>query len=876
MRLPSIPSAAVVEHLNDTYFHTVWNAPREHARANFRLQPLSNRLSLGAVSVNQSVVGLPTTDTVYAVYSVPVSLFGRFVAFPNGVWTKDAAVFTQYAVALLVYTPTGRLMPVGQTWLRYDRTHQRVLVAVDERYVSKCSDQLYPELYATVYRDLTRITPIVTNTYVVGTAPTLATTRAATLQAIADASVRYPNQTTVYVNGWMYLPADVPTLVTGDVVSIVSDPDILGFCTLNVDSNQTGYYSEKFSEYREALHIPKILNPTNMVFTTDTLTMGVFDTVTKRGLYGQRIDAHTLESITHNDFSVSRSILQGYQNTLGAQGVSVRLYVRASALPHSLGDDVNRIQDLYTLSDAEIKLQLAGLSAHQMPEWSAAHLEQSAYLPLLYQTRGYGVSDILATYSAAMGYYDVASTLSQAMHYYTYRGAEVAITKPARLFGIPCQAMVYADGRKIADGDVVMTNESVTIMRLGFKTSAKVALGARIAVYMTDALSRAPVLYQPTEKVPAIILPSEDFVLMVATPVSSAVPVWQGSANVGYRLLPVSPGDYHITPQSDGTVAFEVSPPHYDTTLYAIPQSGMVSQRYDIDSFIANSAPVVTALTMETATGEYLPLMGYNALEVYLNGARLVEDVDYAISQIPDVNGNIFQTLLKVSNSDYFIDQGNVLEIVTHGDAAVSSNPGYVLSNVLRENYVPPVWSLSCGRAFVNGKLLEKVVSVGNQITSAVPQPDGALYLVEWNMALGAEKLLSGLSATDTLNFADRVSRLLNIAPVTPPATVVVSHLHALYSPYLAQIIHDVWAKTFVIADEVKDDSFLRQFTRYAPLRDADPILGNNPKLDRRFVTLAAHYINLAVQDPQQMLLIQRLITLALAPAPLSIREVLI
>ncbi|KAH2387064.1 hypothetical protein KXW64_008672, partial [Aspergillus fumigatus] len=89
-----------------------------------------------------------------------------------------------------------------------------------------CIGSSYPDLYMTVYRDSSRSTPTVTSLYTVNSNIAFGTPSATVITAINNAQNQYPTGTIVMVNGWVYDPANVPTLNNGDVVEIVSDPDI--------------------------------------------------------------------------------------------------------------------------------------------------------------------------------------------------------------------------------------------------------------------------------------------------------------------------------------------------------------------------------------------------------------------------------------------------------------------------------------------------------------------------------------------------------------------------------------------------------------------------------------------------------------------------
>ena len=880
MRLPSNPSSAIVDYLNTTYFNEVWNSTQTHGRQNFELQKASLRLSIGSVSVNGSVVGLPTTDTAYAVYQTSYTNFGKFFNIPYGEWVTDLSVLTTMGIQISTYANTARLCPNGSMSLYFDILSNKVVVAIPSTIVTKCTDQVYPTMYVTVYEDTPRNTPSINQLFTVSTALNATVTPSVVGSAITSASLLYPHSTIVYVNGWAYDPTNVPILTNGDVVYIFSDPEIVGHCDIAVDDSNNGYYSTLYGEYREILHIPKSLNSSNIIITNDTIDVVVWDPVSKKGLYGIRVDPHAIMSITHNDFSMSRSILQGFMNTLGAQSVVVRLFVRFNTAPVYLGEDVNDISDLYSLTDDQIQKQLIQSAAPQIVEWAAANLEQSAYLPLLYNSTGFNATNILPQLIDAMGYYDVASVLGQCMRQYTYNNDRVQVYKPVRLYGLPCDAIVYANGRKVPQDLYTISDYNCESFLLGFSASAYVAVGSLIQVYITEADFRVPLIFNPTSLSPSISVLNNDYRLYTVTHYSTPQPAWYNTTtNVGYEEITINNLDYTVTQNTDGSYTYTVTPVHYGANFYLVPKYGMTTATYDIDTMLSSKQPVIINLEVTDSNMNVVPLFGYTTLEIYLNGYALVNNVDYTITQISGTNNEILQTVLMVSNSDYLnlTITGNTVEVVSHGDTVISQDSGYSISDMMYRTSLPTLWSASVGRVFAHGLLTNGVTESGNVLTSTNPITDGSIYLLTYTMPYGVSKLLENYSPNTDRDLKTRVDRLLGVTTPTYPSTVLISHLYSLYSPFIAKIVCDVIAGTLIIANEGTDENFLQQFAPYTVILNADPTIGSsNTLIDRRFCSLAADYANYTVTDITQMQMIQRLINLTLTPGVLSIKEVLL
>lgn len=878
MRLPTVPTKAVVDHLNTIYFNQVWNAPDDHGRSNFRLTKAAKRIQTGAVPVGRSMVGLPTIDAVYAVYKTTYRGLNRFSSLPENTWVTDGYLFEKFNVSIQAYDGFGRVCATGKVYLRYIPVVDQVLIAIDKTITSKCTGKSFPDLYMSVYKDTSRSTPMVTSSFVISTFVGSTTTPSIVSSLISQAYTNFPLGTFISVNGFIYDQTHIPTLEHGDVVDIVSDPDVVGVCEVIVDDNLTGYYSEKYNEYRELIHVPKSINPTNIIITTDTLTFLVIDTNSHKGVLGHRVNPHAIESVTHNDFSVSRTTIESFASSLGASSVKIKLFVRLPTNPNYLNSDVNRMKDLYSLSDTTIVDQLMGRAIPQIEEWKSKNLEKSTYINLLYQFSGFPSSTILDDFEKAVGYYSLASTLGQQMRFYTYTGSQVYIIKPARLFGYQCTAVVYNDGRKVPEGEYEISDYSDKLFSLGFTQNSGVSIGSRIAVYIAEFGLREVIPFNPTSGQPSIVVDNEDYELYQIFAYSEAKPVWEGSRTAGYKRVPPGASEYSTTVNENGSVTYTSKTKNLNKHFYLIPKYGMTNATYDISEQVQDIKPILLDLKMINDVEDYIPMMGYQTLEVYLNGFRLIDGVDYEVKPIEGDFGDTLQNFLAISNYDYLNLEGgeNIVEVVSHGDKIVSEDKGYVINNHLHRTSLPMIFSPSSSRTFVHGKLQEVIYENGNVLTTGSDVEEGAAFLSQHMLAYGAQKLMHAFSPTEEINFRGRVEHVLGIVPPTYPDEVIVEHLYALYSPFLAQIVSDVGNGVITIVNEFRNDMFLKQFSPYSLILARDPIIGNNPLIDRRFVTLAAHYGNYGVEDPEQMFLTQRLIDLVFNPSELSIKEVLL
>jgi len=867
MKLPSTPSASLASYLNQLYFGKTWNSPDDHGRVNFGIDKAAKRVKIGTVTIDRSEVGLPTSGTVYAVYRSPATRFGRFIKLPHRTWVNANDILNDTGVRFDIYSASGHPLPMGAIWLLYNKITDVVVIAVETTSTRKCTGETYPSLYITVNFDTSRASPVEKSYLKVSTTLGSVTTPTIVSQAILEAFDQHPHGTTVLVNGIVYLArVHVPILVHGDVVEITSDPDVVGYTDIDVDSDVTGYYSELYGEYREILHIPKSLNPNNVIITNDTVDFVVYDPSTHRGLYGIRIDEHAIESITHNDFSIPRTLLAALRQSLGSLSVKIRVYVRFPTKPLTLTSDVNNLSDLYGFSDEKIMGHLTASIPEGISEWKAQNLEVSPFLDLLYSANVASAETVVNKFEAAVGFFDIASTIGDARRSYVYGGGPTTVRKPARLYGYRCDVIMYAEGIKIRDDYVAVSDIDSEHFSVSVLEGVTLPTTAKIDLYVFEYGLRTPTTFVPSPSNHTLVMDSDDYTVVKKIQYSSPRNVLKGTATDGFVAIAASSSDYTVTANTDGT--------------YTYLWKGLRTQILTIDDELADSQSLVFDLKKVTSDSNVLiPSMYYNTAEVYINGHRLVENVDYSIVHEYGAQSDILSTLLMISNAEYIslTSSNNIVEVVFHGDTVGSFDSGYVIDNKLTRKSTPAFWEKQCSRIFVDGKLTDGFTEVGNTLESESDLRDGGLFMIEWNMPYSALKLLKSTSSSDDRSLKAKIDILLGLVQQVYPDTTVIDHVYKLYSPFLAQVGYDVMKGNLTIVNEPSTDAFLRQFAKYKILVDNDPVLGaSNTAVDRRFVDINAHYTNISTEDPTDMLSIQRLDSLVLTPSAISIREVLL
>lgn len=146
----------------------------------------------------------------------------------------------------------------------------------------------------------------------------------------------------------------------------------------------------------------------------DVFLMSYKDNVWK-GIYLDRNDGDEVRQLTHNAYAVKAScIAEAVANHPSlwnnVNEVIVRLDVRQGGLKRGLVHQHNRIEELYRLSNSQILNAMSGIDA-LLDEWTAAELEQSAYVRLMSST-AQAIENDLDIVSDAYGYHAATQVMA--------------------------------------------------------------------------------------------------------------------------------------------------------------------------------------------------------------------------------------------------------------------------------------------------------------------------------------------------------------------------------------------------------------------------------------------------------------------------------
>lgn len=863
MAMSTALATSILKKLNKYCFEDVWNAIESEFRCNFSLTPVSPRYCVSTVRYgNTTIAALPDAGA-YMVYHVTARPLRDKLVLGNE-WVSAIDIAENVGALVTAFTSTGVVMPAGSVFFSRIPDRNLILIAVKSSAFAVTGVSSGLPLYLTMYLDENRETDLDIQEFVF---PKDADQT--TINQITSLTLSHPTAL-VLRNGCEIDPTDTSLVYkSGDVVDVIIDDDVFAVFDVPVDTGDTTYVSTLYAEDRDVLHIPNAQNPNNYLITADSVTVTIRDTQSNKGLYYPRIAQHAIEQVTHCDVSLSRTIITALRNDLPATTVYARVRVRKKPTPRLLVTDRTLLGDLYSLPDSEIVQILVGKGDSTLTQWLASYLESSEYISLIYNASSSLDPSMIQTYLTGLGYYETTAILSSNRYSVTYKPNEtLVITKPDLLAGLDASLYIFANGTKIPQYLLTVTDYDTSRLRVDINPSAGITEGTVLEVFVTEGKDTTPVTFEPTPtnttcQIGSIANPT----VLLVTPSTDTTPVYSGSVpDVGFEQI--SPGDstYTILTNSDGTYAFVATAGIIGQKVLILPETFMKPQAFDISDQVSAGKAIVISPTWQSDAGLVFPPVGYKEIFIYLNGYRLIPEVDYFLTPLMDKNApsSVRGLDIAISNRQYLNTSGvtpsNVIEVIATTTPCMCMDMGYAINNVIRLETFPTFVDPKVSMPFIGGMLSydytdKGVYLLGNNI------PNGTPFVLCSPIFTTVKDALSEYSAQADNAWMHTVDVYLNRAAPQDPSLIEYVSQYKLYSPYLAQIGYDIATGVFTPVNDPSSNTFLGQFVGYAYLKSLDPMMNmGSSMVNKRFCALSASYASLTVSNPDYYKILQRLI----------------
>lgn len=855
-------SAIALSVLNDFCFNNVWNAMESEVRANYTLTPLSQRYMSGGVTYgNVKISQLPPGS--FMVYGLSARSLRDRPKFTTDWWTPiDLAQNNR--VLMSVYNNLGLVMPYDSVYISRVPDRNMILIAVGRDAFEDLGVSTQDTLYMTMYTDEKSDTDLYIKSFTIGSSGvSLSTDITQTLAVIKSELVSHPTAM-VYQNGYEVDVSSL-TLASGDRVNVVVDDDVFACYDANIDEAVTGYLSTKYNGYREVLHTPKSLNPDGWVVTHDSVTVHIRDTQTNKGVFYLRISDDAIEQITHNDVSISRDIVGFLRDSMAVANVKARVRVRKKPALRFLVEDKSLISDLYSCDDATIVQFLSGKGDASLPFWQAVSLEASPFVELIFGSTKALLTNTISSYLQALGYYEVCAILSKSHVSTTYDTTPILIRKTEVLVGTKVTPLLYAGDIKIRQDQLNVVDYDAKRVWCDPLQPVGFTVGDPMDVYLLEGTSFTPQRVSVAVLSQILTLTSSDVDVFQEITLDTPLTGRFGSYDKGYvRVAPNTSSTYLEMTQSDGTPYIVFGATLVGSTVVVIPRVFTMSSVFDVTQTVVDGDAILVSPTWVCQDDTPIPPLNYNITEIYLNGRRLIQDVDYMLKPKPISNdmSRIAFLDIAITNREFLDLSGtgtNTVEVIFSTMQNMSSDSGYCVNGIMARSAEPSIWDAKISRLFIGGSLTYAIKDQSVYFTGDFL--NGRPFVLSTYVYTCVTDLLSSYDRTVDSTRKALVDTYFNRVPPSEPAIVEYTQLYELYSPYLAKIAYDISKGTVTVANDPSESTFMGQFDAYADIRSIDPMINiGTSKVSTRFCALAASYTNLTVSDPTAYKVLQRLI----------------
>lgn len=386
---------------------TIWCNPAQDRQYVYKLAKLTPRYGAHSTwEIGYERYVLPTPKEYYHVYQigqVTPTLLGLPKRFNE--WISLADLANEEYTLMDLHTPSGIQFPRFESYIMLTKSRNLVFaVRLNDRITQIEDTDLYARFYSNAYFDSKRSDTAVRRwVKVMGKRPVTTTDLVQFQVQISDFLAANPGRVPIfYVNGRFVNELTLVTCAPGDAMEMVVDSSINRFIDFPLRNLPT-FLSTLDNENKYLIHyndptVQRIeyFDDLDAFLYKPSATAGRF-----LGVTYHRNEGTWFRQLTHKDYSAPVERMNGFVRTheidprsaldsakfekdqwQSLSELTLRIYFRESGYNRPLQPDVNRIQQLYRLSDTRIVQAMTGVNSTN-PLWKAANLEASPYVKFM-------------------------------------------------------------------------------------------------------------------------------------------------------------------------------------------------------------------------------------------------------------------------------------------------------------------------------------------------------------------------------------------------------------------------------------------------------------------------------------------------------------
>lgn len=856
----SIDKSTICNILNEYCFANIWNESASESRVNIAPRLVNNsRSCTGYCLTGSKALYLPYTDKSFFVYTFRYEDTKGSLATPKDTWINLVDLCNVHDILIKVYTPEGRMLSFKEGFIQKCSDNNTIFLAVTKKGINRIKDE-NRDIYLTIYKDPDKVGNVTVYSY-----------NSSELNPITH-RIYVATKSTIsrmkhecFIDGYYYTTDTIESVYnhTQDI-DIIYDDDIVGVVDIPITTDPHPFYSTKDRLYKEIIHIPKSINPSNKVITHDSCTLYVLDP-NNRGTYLHYTANKSIGQITHNDLSIPTYILDAHKDYLETTDVHIQMKIRLHQKDNVLIPNQAYIDILYnTQSDEDIIAHLQGKLASDLEFWTANQLEQHPYVQMMYDVPNIITPSNLEYYIDTLGYYHTISLICKRIHNSTitpYTSRIFCYNKPAIWESSNIFPIVYVNGQKIHNDYVsyLSSNKDITIK---LHNDVVLNVGDIVTTIMCPIGDRKIYTIVPSEEQDTITIPNKNFsIYQEIHYLDTNETTMYEIVNKGYRhtTLLENEGKIAYIDNGDGTITLQFNTQVFGTTYHIIHDEYTQYLNYNLDNQIEDGRSMIVDLEGYSTTEDYIPLFNVKDTFVYLNGKYLVNGVDYKFVKYTNINNDIIKIQLCIQNMSYVKSENNQLEVIATTVEVTNTDYGYVVHDTASRDIDVDIWFKSLTTLHISGMYESEVHCTG--IGLELPEgkySDGKLFGLKTTIPKSIQDLL--LPINDDIEIS-RITTIDNYLQNTIPEyqdDVILPYSHKIYSSYLHYLIVGIVNDTVTLTYDPDIEKMKIQLSNYDYLKQYDVIFNDIP-INTRYVDIYPTYLDLLIIDDQKAKLIYTL-----------------
>lgn len=796
----------------DFFIKNIYAAPKQDSQFSFKLYKISQKSFKDNAEIYNVIKRLPTTGQPYDVYVMGniaptyINLLKQEYDWYRDSWINLSEDMVDRGVIIHAYDTNGIMYNRSKIYYSFIDQNSLVFAVLKDGWNNGSlidTSHMYIHFYSNLYFNTDEFFSLPVSIgidYI--TATVYSNVDKVDLQEWVIDNQLNGGMCFIYVNGFLF---DRVTLdiANGSVVEIVYDQSVVSK-EITPISNLRQFASTKFSSTRYLLTRDRVLNV--MEYYDDTeLYITTGNLANNNGLFYYR---HSLDAMfmgTDKDYTLNSQYVNNMANYLStvkagaAQDKQIVLYARKNANNRPLVYSEMRLHELYKLPKDKQTSILDG-SGSSITELRVENIENSPYFNIASNPNVFTLPKEI--FMQAIGY--------NAVSYYFGFNYLVKGQSPnlpvAPLYQEPSTAYEYdLDGKML--GYYATTGTIYTCTNINTKY-VEFIKGVTPAVYND--------YYAPNA---TVTLSYDDYVVLSA--------VFQGEQRLADWI------DITNTAQavkSNNSIILNAPANHRVCVIY-LNEPNIYDLTVDINQgfiyFPITQYRYVGNTASNTITSVY-----YSSIELFLNGYRLVEGLDFFMAYP-------YISICNKRYIDHTLSEQNI-HIRCHGfsiDASgvnLQETRGFINNGVLSRNSVYDIRDDRVMSVYIDGKFYPRVglLYAEEDNTVRVNDPlNGKPYVM--SEPLISIKQVSGLDTMEWYRVAKaKDGRLRDFFTSTVPETPindfnVIQTRHTLYSPLVSKIIVDLLENVIDPStyNQPYDDSLIINLldTSYKDLLPLDP-----------------------------------------------------